>query len=128
MDPFVVISFGKVFRTREIGYEVRLTVLDWDKLTSNDYISAVAFNVSELVVDAPQPLPLPPLQGRSGSTAATSPPLPASGETPGTSDNSADATARERGTRIPLYAEAEGGDHPMKEFKLKLEIGAGGGR
>ncbi|KAJ7899839.1 phosphatidylserine decarboxylase-domain-containing protein [Mycena leptocephala] len=115
MDPFVVVSFGKkVFRTRvirhslnpvwdekllfhvrryEIGYEVRLTVLDWDKLTSNDYIGEAAFNVGELVADAPQPLPLPP-----------------------------------RGTRIPLYAEEEGGDHPMKEFKLRLEIGAGGGR
>ncbi|KAJ6608038.1 phosphatidylserine decarboxylase-domain-containing protein [Mycena sp. CBHHK59/15] len=109
MDPFVVISFGKkVFRTRvirhslnpvwdekllfhvrryEIGYEVRLTVLDWDKLSSNDYIGEAAFNVGEL------------------------------GD-----------TARERGTRIPLYAKTEGGDHPMKEFKLKLEIGAGGGK
>ncbi|KAJ7017088.1 phosphatidylserine decarboxylase-domain-containing protein [Mycena alexandri] len=109
MDPFVVISFGKkVFRTRvirhslnpvwdekllfhvrryEIGYEVRLTVLDWDKLSSNDYIGEASFNVSEL-----------------------------------------DAAAAERGTRIPLYAETEGGDHPMKEFKLKLETGAAGGR
>ncbi|KAJ7243915.1 phosphatidylserine decarboxylase-domain-containing protein [Mycena haematopus] len=152
MDPFVVISFGKkVFRTRvirhslnpvwdekllfhvrryEIGYEVRLTVLDWDKLTSNDYIGEVAFNVGELVADAPQPLPLPPVKG--GSAAAASPSLPAFGEIgavpEGSDKEDAETAARERGTRIPLYAEAEGGDHPMKEFKLKLEIGAGGGK
>ncbi|KAJ7737768.1 phosphatidylserine decarboxylase-domain-containing protein [Mycena maculata] len=137
MDPFVVISFGKkVFRTRvirhslnpvwdekllfhvrryEIGYEVRLTVLDWDKLTSNDYIGEAAFNVGALVADAPQPLPPPDGDGVSASAATASPSIPASG----------DASAR--GTRIPLYAEAEGGDHPMTEFKLKLEIGPGGG-
>ncbi|KAJ6452244.1 phosphatidylserine decarboxylase-domain-containing protein [Mycena sanguinolenta] len=154
MDPFVVISFGKkVFRTRvirhslnpvwdekllfhvrryEIGYQVRLTVLDWDKLTSNDYVGEVAFNVSELVADAPQPLPLPPIEG--GSAAAASPSLPSFheiGAVPGGNDKEdsvADAAARERGTRIPLYAEKEGGDHPMKEFKLKLEIGPGGGK
>ncbi|KAJ7253579.1 phosphatidylserine decarboxylase-domain-containing protein [Mycena rebaudengoi] len=106
MDPFVVISFGKkVFRTRvirhslnpvwdekmlfhvrryEIGYEIRLTVLDWDKLSSNDYIGATAFHDGD------------------------------------------DTAARERGTRIPLYAEEESGDHPMKEFKLKLETGGAG--
>ncbi|KAF7361137.1 Phosphatidylserine decarboxylase proenzyme 2 [Mycena sanguinolenta] len=154
MDPFVVISFGKkVFRTRvirhslnpvwdekllfhvrryEIGYQVRLTVLDWDKLTSNDYIGEVAFNVSDLVADAPQPLPLPPVKG--GSAAASSPSLPSFrdiGALQGGSDKEdafADAAARERGTRIPLYAEEEGGDHPMKEFKLKLEIGPAGGK
>ncbi|KAJ6577016.1 phosphatidylserine decarboxylase-domain-containing protein [Mycena vulgaris] len=140
MDPFVVISFGKkVFRTRvirhslnpvwdekllfhvrryEIGYEVRLTVLDWDKLSSNDYIGEAAFNVGELVADAPQPLP----EGGAGTSAvAASASLPAVGE-------ATDAAAKERGTRIPLYAETEGGDHPMKEFKLKLETGAGGAR
>ncbi|KAJ7767304.1 phosphatidylserine decarboxylase-domain-containing protein [Mycena metata] len=150
MDPFVVISFGKkVFRTRvirhslnpvwdekllfhvrryEIGYEVRLTVLDWDKLSSNDYIGEASFNVSELVADAPQPLPLPP--ARDGSTAvAASPSLPALGEDGAAAGGSEkDAAAAERGTRIPLYAETEGGDHPMKEFKLKLETGAAAGR
>ncbi|KAJ7500276.1 phosphatidylserine decarboxylase-domain-containing protein [Mycena galericulata] len=151
MDPFVVISFGKkVFRTRvirhslnpvwdekllfhvrryEIGYEVRLTVLDWDKLTSNDYIGEAAFNVSELVADAPQPLPLPPASGGAvESSVAASASMPALGVSSATSQKDADAAARERGTRIPLYAEEEGGDHPMKEFKLKLEIGAGGGK
>ncbi|KAF7296465.1 Phosphatidylserine decarboxylase proenzyme 2 [Mycena chlorophos] len=114
MDPFVVISFGKkVFRTRvirhslnpvwdekllfhvrryELGYEVRLTVLDWDKLSSNDYIGEASFNVSELVADAPQPMP--------------------------STDDSLD---------IPLYAANEGGNHPMKDFKLKIETGNGNG-
>ncbi|KAJ7111800.1 phosphatidylserine decarboxylase-domain-containing protein [Mycena epipterygia] len=154
MDPFVVISFGKkVFRTRvirhslnpvwdekllfhvrryEIGYQVRLTVLDWDKLSSNDYIGEVAFNVGELVAAAPQPLPLPPTgDGVVMSSVAASASMPAFGEggaAASGSDKDADAAARERGTRIPLYAETEGGAHPMTEFKLKLEIGAGGGK
>ncbi|KAF7299266.1 Phosphatidylserine decarboxylase proenzyme 2 [Mycena indigotica] len=96
MDPFVVISFW------EEGFPdprnstltescVRLSVLDWDKLSSNDYIGEALFNVSELVADAPQPLP------------ASSP------------------------VDIPLYPESEGGNHPMKNFKLKLEIGNGNG-
>lgn len=77
MDPFVVISFGKkVFRTRvirhclnpvwdekllfhvrryETSFKVMLTVLDWDKLSSNDYVGDAKFDVSELVKDAPQP-------------------------------------------------------------------------
>ncbi|KAJ3992072.1 phosphatidylserine decarboxylase-domain-containing protein [Lentinula boryana] len=72
MDPFVVISFGKkVFRTRvirhslnpsfdekllfhvrryETNFKVHLTVLDWDKLSSNDYIGECDFDVSELIV------------------------------------------------------------------------------
>ncbi|EIN06937.1 hypothetical protein PUNSTDRAFT_70671 [Punctularia strigosozonata HHB-11173 SS5] len=76
MDPFVVISFGKkVFRTRvirhslnpvwdekllfhvrryETNFNVQLTVLDWDKLTSNDYVGEVQFNVSELLGDTPK--------------------------------------------------------------------------
>ncbi|KAJ3761334.1 phosphatidylserine decarboxylase-domain-containing protein [Lentinula raphanica] len=71
MDPFVVISFGKkVFRTRvirhslnpsfdekllfhvrryETNFKVHLTVLDWDKLSSNDYIGECDFDVSELI-------------------------------------------------------------------------------
>ncbi|KAJ7157527.1 phosphatidylserine decarboxylase-domain-containing protein [Mycena crocata] len=153
MDPFVVISFGKkVFRTRvirhslnpvwdekllfhvrryEIGYEVRLTVLDWDKLSSNDYIGESAFNVSELVADAPQPEPLTPPTGEKLAVAAVaasaSMPVLVEGEASG-NDKDADAAASQRGTRIPLYAETEGGDHPMKVFKLKLETGAGGGK
>jgi phosphatidylserine decarboxylase len=76
MDPFVVISFGKkVFRTRvirhslnpvwdekllfhvrryETSFKVQLTVLDWDKLSSNDYIGEASFDVSELLANAPQ--------------------------------------------------------------------------
>ncbi|KAL4064564.1 phosphatidylserine decarboxylase-domain-containing protein [Scleroderma yunnanense] len=79
MDPFVVISFGKkVFRTRvirhslnpvwdekllfhvrryETSFQVILTVLDWDKLSSNDYVGDARFDVAELVKDAPQPEP-----------------------------------------------------------------------
>jgi len=76
MDPFVVISFGKkVFRTRvirhslnpvwdekmlfhvrryETSFKVQLTVLDWDKLSSNDYVGDASFDISELMADAPQ--------------------------------------------------------------------------
>ncbi|EPS93599.1 hypothetical protein FOMPIDRAFT_1055836 [Fomitopsis schrenkii] len=76
MDPFVVISFGKkVFRTRvirhslnptwdekllfhvrryETAFKVQLTVLDWDKLSSNDHVGDATFNVSELLANAPQ--------------------------------------------------------------------------
>ncbi|KAG7089009.1 hypothetical protein E1B28_010722 [Marasmius oreades] len=79
MDPFVVISFGKkVFRTRvirhsrspvwdekllfhvrryETAFKVQLTILDWDKLSSNDYIGDARFDVKELVDSAPQPHP-----------------------------------------------------------------------
>lgn len=77
MDPFVVISFGKkVFRTRvirhsrnpawdekllfhvrryETAFNIQLTILDWDKLSSNDHIGDVSFNVKELLDSAPQP-------------------------------------------------------------------------
>lgn len=76
MDPFVVISFGKkVFRTRvirhslnpvwdekllfhvrryETAFQVQLTVLDWDKLSSNDHIGDATFSVKDLVDCAPQ--------------------------------------------------------------------------
>lgn len=76
MDPFVVISFGKkVFRTRvirhsrnpiwdekllfhvrryETAFQVQLTILDWDKLSSNDHIGDASFSVKELVESAPQ--------------------------------------------------------------------------
>jgi len=77
MDPFVVISFSKkVFRTRiirhslnptwdekllfhvrryETSFKVQLTVLDWDKLSSNDHVGDAYLDVGELVRDAPQP-------------------------------------------------------------------------
>ena len=76
MDPFVVISFGKkVFRTRVIRhslnpnwdekllfhvrryentFQVQLTVLDWDKLSSNDHVGDASFPVSELFANAPK--------------------------------------------------------------------------
>lgn len=75
MDPFVVISFGKkVFRTRvirhslnpvwdekllfhvrryETAFRVQLTVLDWDKLSSNDHVGDAAFDVSQLTANVP---------------------------------------------------------------------------
>lgn len=77
MDPFVVISFSKkVFRTRiirhslnptwdekllfhvrryETSFKVQMTVLDWDKLSSNDHVGDIWLDVGELVRDAPQP-------------------------------------------------------------------------
>ncbi|THH08914.1 hypothetical protein EW145_g2382 [Phellinidium pouzarii] len=75
MDPFVVISFGKkVFRTRvirhslnpiwdekllfhvrryETNFKIQLTVLDWDKLSSNDHVGDASFDLSELLKNAP---------------------------------------------------------------------------
>jgi phosphatidylserine decarboxylase len=105
------------------SFQVRLTAFDWDKLSSNDYISEAAFNVNDLVADAPQPLPLPEDNLRAGSGLAVA--LPAFGDITAVPGGSG-VEARERGIQIPLYAEEESGDHPMKEFKLKLEIGAGG--
>ncbi|KAF8629477.1 hypothetical protein AX15_003424 [Amanita polypyramis BW_CC] len=80
MDPFVVISFGKkVFRTRvirhtlnpewdekllfhvrryETAFQVQLTILDWDKLSSNDLVGDASFDVKVLVETAPQPDPV----------------------------------------------------------------------
>lgn len=83
MDPFVVISFvisfgNKTFRTRvirhtlnpiwdekllfhvrryELEFKIQLTLLDWDKLSSNDYIGESSVDVRELLGDAPQPDP-----------------------------------------------------------------------
>ncbi|KAL4264791.1 Phosphatidylserine decarboxylase proenzyme 2 [Pleurotus pulmonarius] len=79
MDPFVVISFGKkVFRTRvirhslnpvwdekllfhvrryETSFKVQLSILDWDKLSSNDHVGDASFDVSDLIEGAPQPDP-----------------------------------------------------------------------
>ena len=44
-------------RKYEISYKVLLTVLDWDKLSSNDHIGDVALDVKELINNAPQPDP-----------------------------------------------------------------------
>lgn len=79
MDPFVVASFGKkVFRTRVIRhsrnpiwdekllfhvrryetlFRIQLTILDWDKLSSNDYIGGASIAVADLMSGAPQPDP-----------------------------------------------------------------------
>ncbi|KAG8905906.1 hypothetical protein FRB99_007986 [Tulasnella sp. 403] len=79
MDPFCVISFGKkVFRTRvirhslnpvwnekllfhvhrlETNFKVEFRVLDWDKLSGNDQIGNVSFDLPELVANVPQPDP-----------------------------------------------------------------------
>jgi phosphatidylserine decarboxylase len=76
MDPFVVVSFGKrVFRTRVIrhslnpvwdekllfhvrkyekSFRVQLTVLDWDKLSSNDHVGDAAIDVTELAENVPK--------------------------------------------------------------------------
>jgi len=76
MDPCVVISFGKkVFRTRvirhslnpawdeklifhvrryESKFRIQFSVLDWDKLSSNDHIGDATFDLAELISRAPQ--------------------------------------------------------------------------
>ena len=70
-----MVSFGKkVFRTRvirhslnpvwdeklvfqvrryESTFKVQLTVLDWDKLTSNDHVASANFDVADLLKSAP---------------------------------------------------------------------------
>ncbi|KAI0073153.1 hypothetical protein K474DRAFT_1686324 [Panus rudis PR-1116 ss-1] len=79
MDPFVVISFGKkVFRTRvvrhslnptweekllfhvrryETSYKIQFTVLDWDKLSSNDHVGDAYLEIGQLLANAPQKNP-----------------------------------------------------------------------
>lgn len=76
MDPCVVISFGKkVFRTRvirhslnptwdeklifhvrryESKFKIQFSVLDWDKLSSNDHIGDATLDLTELIRRAPQ--------------------------------------------------------------------------
>ncbi|KAI0067215.1 hypothetical protein BV25DRAFT_1819523 [Artomyces pyxidatus] len=80
MDPFVVISFGKkVFRTRvirhslnpvweekllfhvrryETNFSMQLTVLDWDKLSSNDHVGDAALELSVLTAGVPKKDPV----------------------------------------------------------------------
>lgn len=80
MDPFVVISFGKkVFRTRvirhsldptwdekllfhvrryETSFTINFSVLDWDKLSGNDHVGEVSFDVQQLLANAPQKDPV----------------------------------------------------------------------
>ncbi|KAL7419358.1 phosphatidylserine decarboxylase [Cryptotrichosporon argae] len=77
MDPFVVVSFGKkVFRTRvvrhslnptwdekllfhvrrhESAFTIQLAVLDWDKISGNDFVGSALLPVAELMADAPKP-------------------------------------------------------------------------
>jgi phosphatidylserine decarboxylase len=79
MDPFVVISFGKkVFRTRvirhslnpvweekllfhvrkgEMSWPLHFSVLDWDKISGNDFIGSSMLPLAGLVADAPKPHP-----------------------------------------------------------------------
>lgn len=79
MDPFVVISFGKkVFRTRVIrhsrnpvwdekmlfhvrryekSFKIKFTILDWDKMSSNDLIGEASLEMKELMDHVVQPEP-----------------------------------------------------------------------
>ena len=45
-------------RRYETAFQVQLTVLDWDKLSSNDHIGDASFSVKDLVDSAPQPDPV----------------------------------------------------------------------
>lgn len=42
-------------RRYETAFKVQLTILDWDKLSSNDHVGDVTFDLKELVDSAPQP-------------------------------------------------------------------------
>ena len=75
-----MISFGKkVFRTRvirhsldpvweekllfhvrryETSFKINFSVLDWDKLSGNDHVAEINFDVSELIASAPQKDPV----------------------------------------------------------------------
>ncbi|KAF6755023.1 hypothetical protein DFP72DRAFT_847980 [Ephemerocybe angulata] len=41
----------------EMAFKVRLSILDWDKLSANDHIGNASFNVSELLASAPDVAP-----------------------------------------------------------------------
>ncbi|KAL0066522.1 phosphatidylserine decarboxylase [Marasmius tenuissimus] len=94
MDPFVVVSFGKkVFRTRVIrhnlspvwdeklsfhirryerGFSLKLSVLDWDKMSNNDSVGETSIDVKDVIEAAAQDveqwkeytLPLTPVAGK----------------------------------------------------------------
>ncbi|KAH7100949.1 C2 domain-containing protein [Auriculariales sp. MPI-PUGE-AT-0066] len=76
MDPFVVINFNrKTFRTRVVRHSLepewnekimfhvqfvaetplQLTVLDWDKVQSNDHVGDATIDLAELMARAPKP-------------------------------------------------------------------------
>ncbi|CED83095.1 Phosphatidylserine decarboxylase [Phaffia rhodozyma] len=77
MDPFVVTSFGKkVFRTRvirhslnpvwdekllfhvkkfESSFVIQFNILDWDKISGNDFVGVATLPLSELLADSPEP-------------------------------------------------------------------------
>ncbi|KIJ51539.1 hypothetical protein M422DRAFT_65494 [Sphaerobolus stellatus SS14] len=80
MDPFVVISFGKkVFRTRVIrhslnpvwdekmvfhvrryerAFKLQFSILDWDKLSGNDYVGDASMELAPLLDNAPKKDPV----------------------------------------------------------------------
>jgi phosphatidylserine decarboxylase len=41
-------------RAYESAFKVQLTVLDWDKLSSNNHVGDAGFMVADLIADAPQ--------------------------------------------------------------------------
>jgi phosphatidylserine decarboxylase len=41
-------------RAYESAFKVQLTVLDWDKLSSNDHVGDGGFMVADLMADGPQ--------------------------------------------------------------------------
>lgn len=89
IDPFVDISFGKtVSRTHAIRhshslvwdekllfhvrryetmFRIQLTVLDWDKLSSNNHVGDACLDLKELVEGAPQPDPVARLYKLDGT-------------------------------------------------------------
>ncbi|KJA25211.1 hypothetical protein HYPSUDRAFT_214202 [Hypholoma sublateritium FD-334 SS-4] len=93
MDPFVVVSFGKkIFRTRvirhsrspiwdekllfhvrryETAFRIQLTVLDWDKLSSNDHVGDAGLDLKELIDAAAQPDPVTGLYKMDGTEGVT---------------------------------------------------------
>ncbi|KAK9367025.1 phosphatidylserine decarboxylase-domain-containing protein [Lipomyces kononenkoae] len=101
MDPFVVVSFGKnVVRTgvqrhnlnpiynekvlfpilrHEQGYTFNITVIDRDRLTTNDFVAMASLPVQDILKLGPQPdpdtglynLPLPQMPTRSGGASSS---------------------------------------------------------
>lgn len=50
-------SIDPIHSRYETAFKVQLSVLDWDKLSSNDHIGDTSFDVADLVLSAPQPDP-----------------------------------------------------------------------